>query len=360
MIHVGIRADGGAAIGMGHIMRCLSLAKELKRKGYKVYFFSSMKEGIIKIKDEGFDVIVIPQIQSEFIKNSGSIGGVDLEKETDKIIQLIREYHIDLLFIDKYDVTNGYFLKIKPYVKILAYIDDLSQFVYPVDVLINGNITGEYMDYQKYSQDQMMLLGPKYNLIRDEFRDLPLGEIREEAKEILVTTGGSDPYRMSVKIIHMILEDEELRNCIINVIVGNGFINKEELRNIAENNKNIILHENVKKISQIMLKSDIAISAGGSTLYELCACGIPTIAFIMADNQELMVRKMAELGYIKEIGWYHAVEKADVVNAVKKLVQNYNMRKSYSQKGRNLVDARGAEKIVEAITERMQKKFECN
>lgn len=346
---IAFRADGGLNIGMGHIMRSLSLAKEFRRNGYKVFFISKYKGGIEKIKEENFDVIQLKHREIENTTGFNYGNPEELDKEAEEIISIIKLYKIDLLFIDTYNVTEEYFLKIKPHVKKLGYIDDLNKFVYPVDILINGNITAEYMVYKKYSEDEIMLLGPKYNLIRDEFRNLPERIVKEEVEEIMITTGGSDPHNMSVKLLNMILQDKELRNLKINVIVGNSFTNKEKLRNISRENKNVILHENVKYMSKIMLRSDIAISSGGSTLYELCACGTPILAFIYADNQEFIVKKMDELGYVKSLGWYDKIKSKKLLTLFKQIIYDYNLRIKYKTKQASLLDGKGVERIVKYI-----------
>lgn len=350
---VAFRADGGSSVGMGHAMRCISLAKEFKKSGYRVYFLSKMQDGIDRIKEEGYDVIGLSYHGQREIETAGFFYGSEsqLGNEAKEIIQAIKEYDIDILFIDSYNVTKQYFLQIKPHVKKLAYIDDINKFVYPIDILINGNITGEYMTYKKYSEDEILLLGPKYNLIRDGFRNLPDRFINKDVKEIMIATGGADPYNMITKIVNMILFDNELSNLKMNVIIGSGFRNREELRRITQENSNVILYENVKQISKIMLQSDIAISAGGSTLYELCACGTPTLTFIMADNQELLVEKMQEKGYVNSLGWYDRIESNTLLNQLIELMNDYELRKDMSKHAKHLVDARGVERIVKLLSQ---------
>lgn len=347
---VAFRADGGQKVGMGHIMRCLSLAKEFRKNGFRVYFMSKYEQAIKKVQEEGFDVFKLPNDEIAILEgfNCGSINKLD--EEAKDIIKLIKKHNIEILFIDTYNVTEKYFLDIKPHVNKLAYIDDINKFVYPVDILINGNITGEYMNYKKYSEDQIMLLGPKYNLIRDEFRNLPDREINKEVKEVMITTGGSDPYNMTLKLLKILLEDDEIGNLRFNVIVGGGFTNKEELRNISKRNENVILYENVKKMSEIMLRSDIAISSGGSTLYELCVCGTPTLTFIMAYNQKFIVEKMSEFGYFQSLGWYNEICKNKLLKLIQELKTDYDFRKKIKAKTQKLIDCRGIERIVQILT----------
>lgn len=348
MQNIAIRVDGGIGIGMGHVIRTLSLAKAFRKQGYKVFFISKEKEGILKIQEENFQVIKINEIKSKTIINKDGCykESNNLEEEVKEIIEIIQKYSLDLLIVDSYDVTEEYFLTIKPHIKKLCYIDDINKFVYPVDILINGNITAEYMDYKKYFKNQIMLLGLKYNLIRDEFRNLPKRKIREEVKEIMITTGSSDPYNMSSKLLNWLLKDKELSKLTYNVIVGNMFQNKEELNNIKKANPNVVLYQDIKAISEIMLKSDIAISAGGSTLYELCVCGTPTLAFIMADNQKLIVEKMQELGYVKSLGEHICLSENTLLNNLKKLLKETKTRIKYNKKQQKLIDMKGASRIV--------------
>lgn len=351
MYKVAFRVDGGPHIGMGHIIRCLSLAKEFKKQGNPVYFICREKEGIQKVTKEGINVLQLQRKNQPLKQGTGFHYGnpQDLEEEAKEITKMIKKHGIDMLFIDSYNVTKEYFLEIKPHVQKLAHIDDINQFVYPVDILINGNIGAEEMGYQKYFEDEIMLLGTKYNLIREEFRNLPQRQIRKEVEEIMITTGGSDPFDMTGKILNWLLEDNELKRLTYNVVVGNGFKNKDRLKEISKENTNVVLHENVKYMSEIMLKSDIAISAGGSTLYELCACGTPTLAFIMADNQESTVRKMKELNYIKSLGWFNTLTYTGLVNNLKKLCADYSTRKISSQYMQKLVDGKGTQRVITSI-----------
>jgi UDP-2,4-diacetamido-2,4,6-trideoxy-beta-L-altropyranose hydrolase len=320
MYNIAIRADGGPETGMGHIMRCLSLAKEFKRAGCTVCFFSKYEEGIRKISSEGFEIIEL-----ESYKN------------------------FNLMVIDTYNVSEKYFFDLRSQINKLAYLDDINKFDYPVDILINGNITGEYFGYKKYCENEVMLLGPKYNLIRDEFKSIPARVINDEINEIMLTTGGSDPYDLSIKFTNLFSENTNLKDLKLNVIVGSLFKNKSKLRDLSEKNKNIVLHENVKNISEIMLRSDIAISSGGSTLYELCACGTPTLAFVMADNQEFLVEKMAELGFVESLGWYNALAEEYLAKSIKELCNDYDKRKEVSKRMQELVDGEGAGRVVKEI-----------
>lgn len=350
MYNVAIRADGGQSIGMGHIMRCLSLANEFRSNGCIVYFISKYEEGIKKIISDHFEVIPLSCTKSSLVNGFYYGDETELVNEAKDIIEIIKTYNIDLLFIDSYNVSEDYLMSIKSNVKKLAYIDDINKFIYPADILINGNISAEYMNYKKYCKDEIMLLGSKYNFIRNEFKDLPERKIKKEVEEVMITTGGSDPHNMTIKLLDIFCNDDVLKSLTYNVVIGSGFINNKEIREFANQYENIVIYENPNKISEIMLKSDIAISSGGSTLYELCACGIPTLAFIYADNQKFIVEEMTKLEYIKNIGWYDSLGKSYVISNVKDLIFNYKKRLEMFDLGKKLVDGKGTKRIFDEIT----------
>ncbi len=349
MYNVAFRVDGSTSIGMGHITRCLSLAKEFKSNNYKVYFISKYDKGTYVIRNNGFEVIKLKNNSSKSVKGFYYGDKRDLEYEVKEIIKAIKLYNIQLLIVDSYNVTEKYFLELKNNINKLGYIDDINKFTYPVDILINGNIYGEIMDYKKYFSNEIMLLGSRYNLIRDEFKNLPNKKINKEIKDVMITTGGSDPYNITTNIINMFSDTKQLNDVRLHTVVGRGFTNKKELKVLANKNNNIILYEDVKYMSKIMLKCDLAISSGGSTLYELCSTGTPTITFIIADNQINNVEYMKRRGYMDTLGWYSDITKENLLKMINNLY-GYKKRFTLSKKTRNLVDGNGTKRIVKEVS----------
>jgi len=364
MLKIAFRADGGINVGMGHIMRCLSLARAFRRNGHKVYFFSKLEAGIKKVRQENFVVVLLPSVAKE---TEGYFYGntTHLADEAQGMLVLLREYHIDLLIIDTYNVNKQYFLTLKPHVPQMVYIDDVKKFPYPADIVVNGNITGEYLGYQKYNQKQVLLLGPKYNMIRDEFAHMPFRNIKGKAEELMITTGGTDPYNLTGKLLDMVQQEDEYRHMRFNVLVGSSFTNCDYLGNLSNHHENIVLYANSdmshelpdiihSEVSEIMLRSDLAISAGGSTLYELAACGTPALTVILADNQEGIVHKLDELGYVMNLGWYNQLNADLVLEKLRELIGNLQRRRKMSAKGQRLVDGKGSERIVQSVLRNLE------
>lgn len=346
MLKVAIRADGGAGIGMGHVMRCLSLARVFKDNGHEVYFFSKLIDGIDVIESQGFSVV--------------RLNNTVLENEVYDVIDLLKEYMIDILIVDSYKVNESYFISLRKNVDKLVYIDDENKIDIPANVVINGNLTAEYLGYSKYDTTQILLLGTEYNLIRDEFKDMPARIVKENVESVMITTGGSDNFSLTKKFLDMLLQADQFSNLRCNILVGSGFTNVDELIALSKihtrirlfSNQSVNIYTGIRysSVVDLMLNSDVAISAGGSTLYELTACGTPTLAFILAENQRFLVEKMAELEYIVNLGWHDELNQKVFVDALCLLINDYKKRIAMSRKGKSLVDTRGAERIVRVLT----------
>ncbi|ADH60464.1 pseudaminic acid biosynthesis-associated protein PseG [Thermoanaerobacter mathranii subsp. mathranii str. A3] len=333
MLKVAIRVDGGPKIGMGHITRCLALAEELANNDCNITFITRNDiSSITKIKEYGFDVNVIEIFT--------------IDEEINYITRIINQF--DILITDSYEIDYNYLYTIKKTGVFLVSIDDLNEHDFPCDIVINGNIYAEDLNYKDVTGKTRFLLGPKYVLMRKEFRDLPKKQIKNKVENILITMGGSDPKGVTIKVLKALMSDRNLRSLNIDVVIGPSF-NKElvtEINEFAKNNKNISTSYNVNAtiMRELMIKTDIAISAGGSTLYELAAAGVPTIAVIVADNQIKNVNKWVSQHAIVKV-----TQISDVKNNIEKLIFDNNTRQMMSNISSSLVDGLGTIRCTKEI-----------
>lgn len=328
---IGIRADGGRSIGMGHIMRTLVLAKELA-KYYKVFYICKINggdlnkyaSGIDKVRKEGFEVQLI---------------------EENNIIESLKYISADILITDSYDVDEEYFNKTKSMFKKVGYIDDNNLLsYYNVDFLINQNLGAEEFKYNA-NIDTQFLLGSKYILLREEFRNSSWKRsVNDKVQNIMITIGGADPNNITENIL------KNITNLRYNfhVIVGASFNNLEELRELAAENDNIKLYFNANMV-EVMNKCDLALAACGSTLYELCICGVPIIGIITAKNQEKLAIKMGSLGIIKNLGWYNKLDKNLLHDSIKNISDNLAAKTNMIQKAKYYIDEKGVYRCISAI-----------
>ncbi len=341
---------GSASIGMGHIIRSLSLAEAFRESGHEVDFFSKYKLGIELIQRKGFEVECIPDQSGETKIDKFFYGNIKEALQDAEYICCQIKGVTDVLVVDSYNVNADFFTVLKEKTKCLVYVDDLNAFLYPVDIIINGSASAPYMGYEKI-QNAKLFLGLPYNLIRKEFRAVPARNICEKVTEILITTGNSDPCHMTEKILDILKCSELFKDLSFHVIIGSGFETESLSMLDIVNEQSIHLHYKPENILEIMMKCDLAITAGGSTLYELAACGVPAIVFAYAENQIPQIKAMEEEKLLKYVGFYQTIDKINLLESISAMQEQYVFRKRLVEKLQLLVDAKGALRVVKEIEE---------
>lgn len=339
---IGIRADANSNIAMGHIMRCLSVATQLKKMEEEVLFITSDLEIMELIEKSGFMGICLFNSYKE------------KEQEIPALYEIIERYQIRRVLVDSYEVTLEYLLALSLKCKV-AYFDDLNAFRYPVDMIINYRYDADKKEYSlwNYKEDTKFLLGSKYIPLREQFINNPF-QGRESIENIFLTTGGSDPHHMVKELLIALEKNEILSKICKKVVIGCFFEDKKWLNDYARNKPMIEIYQNVSEMAKLMNSCDLAISASGTTLAELCCCGVPTIAFSMADNQVLGVNAYAKDGLLLYAGDIrrHMKEVIERINEyIIALCKNDAMRINLATSAKQKIDGLGAIRIAKALME---------
>ena len=376
-----IRADANSKIGMGHVMRCLSVADALLKRGEEVLFVTADDTPVPLLTKKGIPYRVL---HTDY---------ADMEAELPKLWEVLSELpqraespetalpqRNTAILVDSYYVTEKYLAALKKRITTI-YMDDIYAFSYPVDMLINYNIYGEKMGYEKDAAfaDTKLLLGAKYVPLREEFsagagyarsrKELSAGtenvtpaedRLLQTAEQqgtaadggILITTGGSDSFNLAGQLLTEAMKYDALKTKEFHVVSGSLNPHIGELQALAQEHGNIHIHCNVANMAELMAESKVALSAGGSTLYELCAMGVPVIAFSFAENQERLVQTFVKRGIAQYGGNYRTDGNKMIRNTIavlETLLEDENLRAEYRKKARTLVDGKGADRIAEAI-----------
>ncbi len=330
------RVDAGPRIGLGHLTRCLSVAAALDDLGTESIFLTSEDPTVrSRIKRFGFEM--------EFSSMSGT--GDDIMQT----LSLAERNHCRFVIVDSYRVDAPYLARLRTEGLYVAAIDDLARYVFPCQLVINGGAHASQLRYQSSSGDTRFLLGPEYALLRPEFWDVPLRAPKELVHNIVVTLGGGDPYDLMPRLIALL--DRLPEAFTLTAITGPFFDNVrkiKELASAATHRVNIV--ESPESLFEIIADADLAISAGGQTLYELAATGTPSIAIQVADNQEKSLKALEAKGVVRVSG---DAEDATIMDKIEEdtldLVRNASARKAMSSKGCQLVDGRGAARVAREI-----------
>jgi len=339
-----IRADATTQIGTGHLMRCIALAQAWQDSGGRITFLSDCQSDVLRrhIIDEGFSFIPIkkrhpdPQDLTITLENLSAMSNQALPKKW--------------LVIDGYHFTTDYQKEIKESGYHLLVIDDYNHLpYYHADILLNQNINAHNLKYL-CDADTIKLFGCTYTLLRQEFLKYKglRREVPEKANKILVTLGGADPDNVTLSIIEAIkkLNDSTLD---VKVVVGPANPNLKILKKTIHQMPSSIqlLHE--ANMPDLMQWSDIAISGGGSTCWELSFMGVPFFIIVMAQNQEGIAIGLDNAKVASSCGWFSQLSLHIISKQLKKLINDRKSRKKYSEKGRGLVDGLGAERIIDSM-----------
>ena len=294
-------------------MRCLSIAEALRDMGELVLFIIADEQPVRLIESRGFGYLVL------------HTDWRDMEGELQKLLGVISENEIAGLLIDSYQITDKYMKTLGEYVKV-AYVDDCGEDVYAADMLINYNIYAPEIDYAAMYKEKdlkvpKLILGYEYVPVRKEFGNIEY-KVKDLARDVLITTGGADMYNATEHILTKLLEKSD-RNPFLRYRVVSGAYNEhiDKLRSIAKTNNNVYLYENVPDMWNLMRKCDIAISAAGSTMYELATIGVPTVCFYFVENQRKIAKACEQ--FAKNAGNYEAFSER-TVDKIVDCVWEYN------------------------------------
>jgi len=246
-------------------------------------------------------------------------------------------------------VTDNYFEKLSHHAK-TVYFDDMNSQKWEVDYLINYNVFADTLDYSWYEgTGARLLLGPRYAPLRNEFTNMPPRKTRGVVSDIMVSAGGADPEGITELIMDCVCTNHE--DITFHFIIGALNPRIETIRKKEQNN--IVLHINEQNMSELMKKCDIAISAAGTTLYELCASGIPTITYTLADNQIVAAEEFGKRGIMLNVGdcRNNIGFMTSLQRCLDDLILDRKRRDRMSKKMTDLVDGNGAMNIVKVLLE---------
>ena len=304
------RVDASLEIGTGHVMRCLTLAQVLKDNGASVDFICRQHEGnlIDKIRSREFDVYELELLEESEVDTKLSHSrwlGVTQKQDADDCINILKLKETDWLILDNYALDEDWHCKLKPYYEKLIVIDDLLDRKHRCDILLNHTFGCQQNDYAAFVPNNCkLLLGSQYALLRPEFVKWRVYSLERRSKpdfkQLFINMGGVDIDDITGQVV------KELQTCALPsniniVIVMGGFTpHLEDVRIAADALPyKTEIKVDVDNMAEIMANADIAIGASGSTTWERCCLGLPTIQIAIAKNQILSAKMLAHHNAVK-------------------------------------------------------------
>ena len=330
-----VRADGNARIGAGHLMRCLTIAEEVRKlpDAPEILVLCADSDSAGMAADRGFATGVF---HTDYRR---------MEEEIPLWQQWITE-ETNTILVDSYYVTDRYLESLGGFGKVCL-MDDFQEHSYPVDMVINYNVFAQSAVYRMLYAGQEhteLCLGGDYAPLREQFQNVDYC-VKEKVEQVLVTTGAGDADNIAGNIVDRIYR----KDLIYHVLVGRFSPHLEGWMKRSKECANIKVHFDVQDMAGLMAQCDLAVTAGGSTVYELSAVGVPYIAFSYASNQELLVDYVGAQDVARSAGaWHHDASGTldRLEEAFEELKGSFDLRKTCFTKGRKLVDGLGARRLA--------------
>jgi len=346
-MNIVIRADASAVIGSGHVMRCLTLAGALHRRGAEVRFVCREHEGHLAalIRAAGHDCTLL---------GAGGAGGVQRDDAAETANAIRQTGPCDWLIVDHYSLDHQWEAAMRPHAKKIMVIDDLANRQHDCDLLLDYLCTRRPQHYRPLTPPACrLLLGAAFTPLRPECAELRAATLarREKTTEVgglLITFGGADPDNLTGAVLRQLAASALPDGITVDVVLGAAFTRRAEIEKAAAALPTpTAVSVAVGHMAEHISRADLAIGAGGVTVWERCCLGLPSITIVAAENQltnaAALERKRIGITLRPEC-WSDGFRPA--------LQQALHDRQWYNEavsRGSRLIDGKGAGRVAETL-----------
>ena len=355
------RVDSSHEIGSGHVVRCLTLAGELRERMFDVSFVCRDFPGNIsdQVRRSGFHVHLLEydganlksssreSSHMQWLKARGEMDAVET------VDFLKTSGGTDLLVVDNYSLDVRWERAIKPYAGKILVIDDLADRAHACDFLLDQNLkNGKTSRYEPLVKKGCKILeGPRYALLRSEF-----GELRKtirprtgEIKRVLIFFGGMDQPNLTGRVLEAInnLHGHEI---LFDVVVGETNPHRKRIKDICEGSDHLVYHCQVPYMAELMAGADLFIGATGISTWERCCLGLPGVVVTFARNQVEVAEILARKGVVLYLGDETNLKPSLVKETLEFLINRKDLVREMSRKALKITDGRGVKRVVECLT----------
>lgn len=364
-MNIAFRTDSSYQIGTGHLMRCLTLADELARRGHEILFVCRELEGNVYslVRERGHDLALLSPPPSPGWVSAGEGApahaawlGASQELDAKQTVTALGQggAPLDWLIIDHYAIDANWESLLQTWCANLMVIDDLADRPHACGLLLDQNLHSEMeCRYQELLPGTChTLLGPKFALLRPEFVQARR-ELRTRTgvvQRVLVFFGGIDADNATLKSIEA-LSLTCHSQLTVDVVIGKGNPHQTELRRYCEGCPELRLHVQTERIAGLMAAADLAIGAGGIATWERCALGLPALVIALAYNQEVITDAVATTGAIRYLGAHNRGLKGRIPEEIQALLVSPEILKRMSERAAALVDAQGCTRVADKLEE---------
>lgn len=356
LMEIAFRVDATSQIGTGHFMRCLTLADELRQRGAHIRFVS--RDLPVHLRDmlatKGMELVALDSdvgvLTTDELAHAHWLGASQAQ-DAKATIEALSDQTWDWLIVDHYALDTRWESALRGTAKRIMVIDDIADRKHDCDILLDQNF---YVDMQTRYADKVpahcqLLLGPRYALLRDEFRKL-----REQVKprtgpvkRILVFFGGVDADNCTGQAINALAE-MGVEGLHVDVVIGVQHPNREEIEmNCVA--REFVCHVQTNKMAELMAAADLAIGAGGSASWERCCLGLPALLVSLADNQVGIAKALDLSGCCIYLGAFKKVNASAIKHEITELLSAHNRLEMISRRAFSLADGIGVDRVCQEL-----------
>lgn len=340
-MRVAFYVGGGIEHGTGHLYRCSALARGLGSGEASVFLVDEQKTDLLEIcADVGLECLAVP--------------GRSAEERVGSVRSLVRDRDVDVLVLDLFEVDSDYLRALRTATEDLPLValDDYS-ITRPIpDVVIKPHLVEEWYALDSGWEGTTLLTGPDYWILRPGLRELARRErdVRADPEAVLVTMGGSDPEQLTREIVEVLGRDGSVPH--LQVVCGPGYPDLEGLQETAVEvsaETEVEIFHAPDDFDRLMFECDVAVTAGGYTVYELAALGTPMVIVPWVDHQTKHARAMESRGAAVAMEMARGLELTSLRGRVVELLDDCSRRRRMSVAGKRTVDGDGVERVTDVL-----------
>ena len=277
-----LRADASSSIGVGHVMRSLSLGEALLDEGFGVELVS-------------FELA--PSLQSLAASCGITVVELSCAPRSNEDAQFVLQRNANIVVVDGYEFSREFFAVLEASSTPFAVVDDNAETnAHSPSAVINQNPHASASMYAHLQSNPKLLLGLQYAMVRKEVREVGAMNLSSREGEVFVAMGGADFLGLTAPIVEALAET----GLQIRVAVGHANTQRAQIQKLADQFGHVTLIEQQDYVSSLA-SAHVAILAAGSSLWEACAVGTPSIGLVVADNQFASANAAKKLGFTRVV-----------------------------------------------------------
>ena len=351
------RTDASLHIGTGHVMRCLTLATALQDRGFSCVFACRPFKGHLMglIEQKGFAIVCLSSAGcTDFHANSYETWlGIDYESDAIETLSILANSQLAWLIVDHYGIDEKWERVVSKQCQQLIVIDDLLNRHHYCDILVDssyGRKCDEYSalvpaDCRVYTGTSFCMLRPEFSHFRQKINPR---DYQRQPRNILVTLGGVDIDNVTSQILQDLEAIRFIETLSVVVITGRTSPHFETIDQQARQSRHkVSVKHDVTNMAEHLIWADLCIGAVGSSVWERCCLGCPSIVTVLAANQREGAERLEKAGVLLS---FSTAIRGDLSDQIQRM--DSSMRESLSMNGMRLVDGLGVERVLDSIMDK--------